>query len=282
MSLFCTSCGFEFGSSSGAFCGNCGSPVKSNNEGLGSEQAPVAAPGPDIKHDRAAETYALGHLKGWLVGLFVVQALVASWVVSAFLNRMEIAGSLSGSMARRALPLSQMDRLDSDVRDSMQAYLAASFVVLVILVIWTWRVSKNIHSWASPRHPSSWAIGGWFVPLANFVIPYRIIQDGWRLTPTPVFRANRTTFDTVDSPSGDGRLTELPFGWIMWWGGQLLWRFGANAEAGSWQELKNQDLLAAVGFGLSGVGSVLVLIAVRRVSIRQDAYREWLNLPERG
>src|SRR5947199_1504714 len=69
--------------------------------------------------------------------------------------------------------------------------LAAAMIILsglvavaifVLLIIWLYRAAKNNEALGrqNPRLGPGWAIGGWFIPLANFVIPFIIMDDVWR------------------------------------------------------------------------------------------------------
>jgi len=80
-----------------------------------------------------------------------------------------------------------------------QALLALPMAVVyltaaVLVIIWTWRVRKNTDAFpgALPTLGAGWAIAGWLVPFANFVVPARVVagvaRDSlWqRSTPTSV------------------------------------------------------------------------------------------------
>ncbi|WP_307849087.1 DUF4328 domain-containing protein [Micromonospora sp. U56] len=55
------------------------------------------------------------------------------------------------------------------------AYLTAA----VLVIIWTWRARKNIDAFpgALPVLGQGWAIAGWLVPFANFVVPVRVVAN---------------------------------------------------------------------------------------------------------
>jgi len=55
-----------------------------------------------------------------------------------------------------------------------------SFVLAFVLVlVWMWRSAKNLE--AFPRQSgdlsAGWAIGGWFIPIGNLFLPYRILSQ---------------------------------------------------------------------------------------------------------
>ncbi|MEU8288144.1 DUF4328 domain-containing protein [Micromonospora sp. NPDC048905] len=55
------------------------------------------------------------------------------------------------------------------------AYLTAA----VLVIIWTWRARKNTDAFpgALPTLGAGWAIAGWLVPFANFVVPARVVGN---------------------------------------------------------------------------------------------------------
>ncbi|MEU0153690.1 DUF4328 domain-containing protein [Micromonospora fulviviridis] len=58
-------------------------------------------------------------------------------------------------------------------------YLVALLVAGVLVIIWTWRVRKNLDAFpgALPSLGPAWAIAGWLVPLANLVVPARVLAN---------------------------------------------------------------------------------------------------------
>jgi hypothetical protein len=55
------------------------------------------------------------------------------------------------------------------------------------MIVWLWRAAKNteVLGGSTGRFGPGWAIGGWFVPLANFVIPYLITRSIDRASSAP-------------------------------------------------------------------------------------------------
>ena len=54
--------------------------------------------------------------------------------------------------------------------------------VFVLTIIWQWRLAKNHQLLGRPdtAFGPGWAIGAWFIPLANFVIPILQLRDLWK------------------------------------------------------------------------------------------------------
>ncbi|WP_328423637.1 DUF4328 domain-containing protein [Micromonospora sp. NBC_00389] len=103
------------------------------------------------------------------------------------------------------------------------AYLAAA----VLVIIWTWRARKNTDAFpgALPTLGAGWAIAGWLVPFASFVVPARVVANVardslWRRR-TPalvflwwtawlVFSIGERVVSRLDSQAYD-KLPETPF-----------------------------------------------------------------------
>ncbi|WBC14062.1 DUF4328 domain-containing protein [Micromonospora sp. WMMA1998] len=58
-------------------------------------------------------------------------------------------------------------------------YLLALLTAAVLVIIWTWRARKNTDAFAGalPSLGPGWAIAGWLVPFANFVVPARVVAN---------------------------------------------------------------------------------------------------------
>jgi len=55
----------------------------------------------------------------------------------------------------------------------------AQLAALVLTIIWLWRARKNLDAFpdTAPVLSAGWAIGGWFLPFANAVIPGRLMAN---------------------------------------------------------------------------------------------------------
>lgn len=58
-------------------------------------------------------------------------------------------------------------------------FLLAYLTAAVLVIIWTWRARKNLDAFpgALPHLGAGWAIAGWLVPFANFVVPARVVAN---------------------------------------------------------------------------------------------------------
>lgn len=98
-------------------------------------------------------------------------------------------------MAWRFVPLLQgiqagtRDATQSDVDELMWWAVAAplllvvQFAAFVVYLVWLWRARTNAQLVVAPsehRLGRGWAIGAWFVPIANLILPWFVVSDVWR------------------------------------------------------------------------------------------------------
>ncbi|MEU7756120.1 DUF4328 domain-containing protein [Micromonospora sp. NPDC049171] len=86
------------------------------------------------------------------------------------------------AMARRAHADADPDLLLGAVVIELLVVLpmvAAYLTAAVLVIIWTWRARKNTDAFpgALPTLGAGWAIAGWLVPFANFVVPARVVGN---------------------------------------------------------------------------------------------------------
>lgn len=85
-------------------------------------------------------------------------------------------------------------------------YLLALVPTAIAYLAWQSRVVDNIPAlsgsepWVSPR----WSIALWFVPLANFVAPYKVVADAW---------------SRLADRASERRPTVVLGWWLLWIGG---------------------------------------------------------------
>lgn len=144
--------------------------------------------------------------------------------------------------------------------------LALSVLAVVpVFIVWCFRAAKNQE--ALERRPerlgAGWAIGGWFIPLANLVIPVLVIQDLWRGSDARIER-------------GDPRWRIADRSWLIgWWWGLLvasLLTFPGRAiddRTLAVADARGVNLLAIVSMLCLASSAVLGILVVKRLDARQ-------------
>ncbi len=262
-SSFCTTCGTPLAEGAG-FCSGCGSPASQR------QQASTGIGNPPSYSSASAASTTTGQYR--LGGL----ATVIAWVLG--IGCVAHIASAVTQFSRAALVSRLMDRPYSvswnEIIDADNAAVAAhGFNVLftvagrILLVIWAWRATKNLVAW-NLRHRWSpgWAIGGWFVPVANLWIPYQVVQEAWRSTAGPA-TADPATFES----EGSNLAWTLSF--VTFWISSLLWLGAGRTGDEELSDILASDRLGGVAALVGIVASIAAIVAIRQISRRHDERR---------
>ncbi|MFY9620206.1 MAG: DUF4328 domain-containing protein [Pyrinomonadaceae bacterium] len=133
---------------------------------------------------------------GAVISLLTIPSHVLDLYVQPFGEDQEISDNPSGFLA---LALTGVLGLTA---------VAVYIATVVVFLMWLYRVSNNVVAFGAPRQTSAgWAVGSFFVPIANLFIPYQAIREIWQKSdPTPT-----DAFSYVMSPPGF-----FPAWWGFW------------------------------------------------------------------
>jgi hypothetical protein len=154
---------------------------------------------------------------------------------------------------------------DDTLIGAMTLMSLGMIVAFVLLVIWTNHAHKATQDlWSGDRRWSSgWTVGGWFIPVANLIIPRAVITEIERLATSP------RTAGRV-GPRWNRQPTAA-IGWV-WWiafaGGWILnaigTRLGSGPESSS-DAVTAGYALSALGLGSLAVGAACGALFIRRI-----------------
>ena len=178
--------------------------------------------------------------------------------------RSSTTSSTAGSVSTWYSALEDADDLASTAVGLFGFFTLATAVVFII---WMWRAAKNNEALgrSNPRLGPGWSIGGWFIPLANFVIPVLIMQDLWRGSDATVARNDHTW------RTGKGSAI---VGW--WWGTYLLGNVrifvgSGNADDNTTiSDIKRSNQISLVAFLITTIAAVFAIRVVRTLTARQE------------
>ncbi|WDG33491.1 DUF4328 domain-containing protein [Streptomyces sp. CA-278952] len=140
---------------------------------------------------------------------------------------------------------------------------AAFLATGVLFIIWFHRTRRNAEVFESgvQRMGPGWAVGGWFVPVANLWFPYRVASGIWeasvRLHPDGGWR---TVPKTVLN---------------LWWGGWIVSVLASRIAVSQWnraqepEQIADAAALVAAADALDLVAAVLAVLFVRAVTRMQ-------------
>ncbi|MFC8793616.1 DUF4328 domain-containing protein [Streptomyces cinereoruber] len=132
----------------------------------------------------------------------------------------------------------------------------------IVFIVWFHRLRKNAEVWAGDlqsRKPG-WAIGGWFIPIANLWIPRGIAADIWRASRWQPY-----------APDAARELTLLNAWWGFWVADMIVDRIASQLYKRA--ETADAYVTAAswslAGYLLDIAAAVLAILFARRLTSMQ-------------
>ncbi|NOT63316.1 MAG: DUF4328 domain-containing protein [Acidobacteria bacterium] len=184
--------------------------------------------------------------KFWLGGI------IGSRLMSIGLNSAEIvliavfpdtvtAALLRSEVDIGALPGGQLQIGVIFVSGLLLVFTMAHYVLSTLTFLrWQWNVSVNVPALTGTRPAIAprWAVGSWFVPLANFIVPYWSAKELWRTSDPDVLAKGLPAlveplhFEQVSS-------SLIVKWWVLFWGMLLsrawAWHYTRQArDLGDW------------------------------------------------
>ena len=143
--------------------------------------------------------------------------------------------------------------------------LAVYIATVVFFLMWLHRCCTNLRAFGINRrlisHSPGWAVGSFFVPFANLVVPYRAVKELWQKSE---IGTEESLFSSSISPPGF---------FPAWWGFWLAANFAGNiyfrlsmAEA----PREAVTVVSIVADVLSIVAAYLAIMVVRDIDRRQE------------
>jgi uncharacterized protein DUF4328 len=146
----------------------------------------------------------------------------------------------------------------------------------IIFIAWFHRAYGNLPALgvSNPRRGRGWAIGAWFIPIANLFIPKQLANDIWRAG-DPELRP------------GDQAWQSRPVAAILhwWWALYLVSGVVANLsgrrieDAANLADLRAAIILNAVAQAIGIASAVAAIVVVKRATARQESRARLLELP---
>lgn len=268
------------------YCYKCGLPLEEGQPQMvrQSRDAPVpsipAAPEPGEQTYPLPPYRPLGRRAGWTIGLLVTQCIGLGLLM---LFELALFGV---TQEYEAGELRDVTRL-TDGRTGWNVALALLFLAfiptVVLFLMWMDRASQNLQALGARGQlfSSRWVVGGWFVPFAHFIVPYKVMASLWRASDPELLGE---PFDWKR-----GRVPVLlRLWWVCWLSSSLVgliaggspffphsttWLSSLFADwlVGFADEPSSDELLwEIVASALSICAGVLAILIVRRITSRQE------------
>ena len=248
-------------------------PPPPNPGGWGARPAWGTPAGP-YGYQAGTPAQAMQSLQGLAVALTVLlplAGLVAIFNAFAFYNRASINERFEGFGGTPADLVDQQEASDV-VSVGLGFFALAVLASGIVFVIWQFRHAKNAEArGGSLGLGPGWAIGGWFIPCANYVLPpIQLHQSAKSSDPETPRTAARAS----------GRTAPMIWLWAVAWGiGQTLITSGnLTYDAGldedrlitNPSDLVFGDRMAGIGYAVVVLASILAVGMVRELTARQS------------
>jgi len=144
---------------------------------------------------------------------------------------------------------------------------------VVFFCMWLYRSYNNLRAfdqWSRLDSSAGWAVGSFFIPFVNLVVPYRAVREVWQNSWPP----EEARLSAPDPPAS------FPLWWMFWllaaFAGQISWRvtFTEGVPA-------NTAALISIGAGaLSILAAVFAFLVVNAIDKRQEETSRSIKLPQ--
>jgi Na+/proline symporter len=214
-----------------------------------------------------------GRLRGHRVWATLAQVtILADVVMHAVLAH---AVSHQHALVRRivsdpqSVTLAEANSADHAARVAGVLLLVLLVVGGIFLIVWLYRLRTDAEVFqpGQQQFGRGWAIGAWFVPLGNLVLPYLVFRD--------VIRATRTRPD--GSTRGPALLPLTSVWWGLWVVGGIGARFVHLDTSGSLHQLDttlHEVVALLVVEGLAGLLAIAVVEVLTRANRERWAARQ--------
>jgi Domain of unknown function (DUF4328) len=150
--------------------------------------------------------------------------------------------------------------------------LAVFVATVVFFLMWLYRSYKNLPAFGARRtsYSPGWAVGSFFVPFANLVIPYRAVKELWQ---------NSVAGETFSFASAN------PPTWFpLWWGFWIASNIASNIYFRlSYNEKATREAIAIAGVAsdaLTIIAALLAIMVIGEIDKRQEEASRSLALPQ--
>lgn len=156
-------------------------------------------------------------------------------------------------------------------------FIGAGLSIIVVFIatvvafsMWIHRAYANLPALGNPKegleYSPGWAVGGFFIPIANLFIPYRVTKEIW-VKSDPSIRSDEDFMFSVPQAA-----TVVGWWWAFWlisnFANKILFRWSGDPETP--EALLRQGHLSVAVAVLEIVAAVLAIKVVRGIDRRQE------------
>jgi hypothetical protein len=214
----------------------------------------------------ATTPYRSGHSLAQIVTVMLAVGIGFN-VVSILLTAAQLASGSAAALVSEDADIGALDLLELGFALLQFAVIIAT---VVVFCMWLYRAAHNLTALGNPRqaiaHSPGWAVGSFFVPFVNLVVPYRATKEVWAKSDPAV------TVDNYVAPHEPSAPAYMKVWWAFW----LASVFVNNAagrlyfRADTPGEMQTAMWLDILGELLNIPAAVFVILVVRGIDRRQE------------
>jgi hypothetical protein len=197
----------------------------------------------------APETTSLSGLRTALTVLLAVAALVSVITIVALLLRIRVVGDYLSGTAE----VGRIDAADDFVVTSNVLWIVMLVATAPVFIVWQYRHAKNARVLGSTSWGPGWAIGGWFIPIANAFLPVRQLYVASKFS----------------DPRQNGAGIVIAWG-LTWAITNVVTRAAGRQETNTLEDFRSVDTTSIVGEVLSIAAAGLAILMVRELTRKQE------------
>ena len=134
---------------------------------------------------------------------------------------------------------------------------------VVFFLMWLYRASNNLQAFnpsSRPDYSPGWAVGSFFIPFVNLVVPYRAVKEVWQKSSPP-----DEAFLSAPSPPAI-----FPIWWLFWllsaFAGNISMRLSFNENVPE----STATMVSIVASALSIIAAVFAYLVVHAIDKKQE------------
>jgi hypothetical protein len=111
--------------------------------------------------------------------LFVTLTVIEALVILSLAGQIQL---LEVARSGASIPPAQAEAQDGRLRLLGVIEITLGLAAGIALLAWVYRASRNAHALGAEgmAYSPGWSLGWFFVPLANLVMPYRVLRELWK------------------------------------------------------------------------------------------------------
>jgi hypothetical protein len=177
-------------------------------------------------------------------------------------------------------PFSEGQELDENPLGAVLAlmiFLLAVFELIIYVTtviffcVWLYRAYDNLrvfNRWAGLDYSPTMAVGSFFIPFANLVVPYRAVRETWQKSGIP----DELMLGLPEAPAS------FPVWWMFWLLGSFVGNISMRLSFNENVPHTTATLVGILASALSIIAAVFAYLVVNAIDKRQEETAEKLQL----